>query len=92
MQSSSGLSPSTLRCHCIQVLCSRLVEVVGGRVKAALEMEPAYLSQPVGVAAHSPRRTRSPRRAPSRSGAALGPLASCSSFAGLSPSPSSGAL
>ncbi|PSC67603.1 DNA ligase 4 isoform A [Micractinium conductrix] len=63
---------------------SRLVEVVGGRVKAALEMEPAYLSQPVGVAAHSPRRTRSPRRAPSRSGAALGPLASCSSFAGLS--------
>ncbi|KAL4440150.1 hypothetical protein ABPG75_003151 [Micractinium tetrahymenae] len=68
---------------------ARLVEVVNGRVKAQPVADPAYLSQPLEAAAHSPRRG-SGRRSPSCR--ALGPLASCSSLGSLSPGPSSAAL
>lgn len=68
---------------------ARLVEIVNGRVKSHAEADPAYISQPLQAAVHSPRLSAG-RRSPSRR--KLGPLTSCSSFGSLSAGPSSSNL
>ena len=59
---------------------SRLVEIVNGRVKAHAGPEPAYVSQPLSEAAHSPRRSPSRTSLERGGGGALGSLSSVNSL------------